>query len=228
MNEYGENQAYKIKSTDPEIITVSPSSGFVRAFDRVEVSSRCQKIFVTDCCWMSHWKEKKPEFNMTSNSRRIINLAEFSTRKVLTLKDILSDTPRRSCHLLSWNLVIFTFKLLKKSCSGFQAFFLLTYAYACLCNQSRVQNMIKLLLLKFKVLGVKGKYLSEISPAAAIWHSMCWIEEKERRKDEIELLPSKWMILILGSGNSSGKSRRSNDPRQGKVSHSIGDDQRSK
>jgi len=37
MNEYGENQAYKIKSTDPEIITVSPSSGFVRAFDRVEV-----------------------------------------------------------------------------------------------------------------------------------------------------------------------------------------------
>ena len=50
MNEYGENQAYKIKSTDPEIITVSPSSGFVRAFDRVEVSSRCQKIFVTDCC----------------------------------------------------------------------------------------------------------------------------------------------------------------------------------
>ena len=49
MNEFGENQAYKIKSTAPETIAVSPSSGFVRAFDRVEVScSRCQKIFVTD------------------------------------------------------------------------------------------------------------------------------------------------------------------------------------
>ena len=37
MNEFGENQAFKIKSTAPDMISVSPSSGFVRAFDRVEV-----------------------------------------------------------------------------------------------------------------------------------------------------------------------------------------------
>ena len=79
MNEFGENQAYKIKSTAPETIAVSPSSGFVRAFDRVEVScSRCQKIFVTD------WNRNSFSLYDLKNSTRIIN-------------------PPKS--LLSWNLV---------------------------------------------------------------------------------------------------------------------------
>ena len=65
MNEFGENQAYKIKSTAPETIAVSPSSGFVRAFDRVEVScSRCQKIFVTD--WLLLQKTGILSLYMTS------------------------------------------------------------------------------------------------------------------------------------------------------------------
>ena len=37
-NDLAKNQVYKIKSTAPERISVSPNSGFIRAYDRVEVS----------------------------------------------------------------------------------------------------------------------------------------------------------------------------------------------
>ena len=38
INDLSKNQVFKIKSTAPERIGVSPNSGFIRAYDRVEVS----------------------------------------------------------------------------------------------------------------------------------------------------------------------------------------------
>lgn len=37
FNRMGENQVFKIKSTAPDIIGLSPSSGFIKPYERIEV-----------------------------------------------------------------------------------------------------------------------------------------------------------------------------------------------
>ena len=37
FNRIGENQAFKIKSTAPDVIGLTPSSGFIKPYERIEV-----------------------------------------------------------------------------------------------------------------------------------------------------------------------------------------------
>ena len=142
--------------------------------------------------------------------RRIINLHLQSPTKKLFKNWICF--PGSSSNLVSLRFWSDKTKVRQKSHKLYSSLSYKLNLTAMPCDPSRVSET---LLEKFS--GSNGKYLPEIS---------LWVGKSSRW--EIELLPSKWMILIPGSGNGSGKSRWSNDPRPGKVSHSIGDDQHSK
>ena len=95
INEHGKCQAYKIKSTRPDLISVNPNIGFIHAFDRIEIvvtlTGNCfdpmmqhhekfiiKSTFTDVPCTL--WTETSPKPML----RNVANLAEVKLDLVLT------------------------------------------------------------------------------------------------------------------------------------------------